>query len=155
MSLLNTKHVDISQDHDIVHYPLLGDIIIEIQGDLEIDKPTEIDRRKAYKFGQLDFNLSLNDNQISQICEELQITKEEIDVDKMAQLSQPLKDDICNGNNKKEVVLFIGTKQRLIGKLLKLPSPLAIMKFDQDKNVKIEKIIKYKFQFVDRPLPIM
>lgn len=155
MSFLNTKHVDISQDNNIVHYPLLGDIIIEIQGDLEIDKPNETDRRKAYKFGQLDFKLALNDNHISQICEELQITKDVIDVNKLALLSQPLKDDICNCNNKKEAVLFIGTKQRLLGKLLKLPYPLAVMKFDQDKNVKIEKIIKYKFQFVDRPLPIM
>lgn len=155
MSLLNTKHVDISQDHDIVHYPLLGDIIVEIQGDLEIDKPNETDRTKTFKFGQLDFNLTLSDNHIIQICEELQITKDDIDINKLSQLSQPLKDDICNSNNKKEVVLFIGTKQRLIGKLLKLPSPLAIMKFDEDKNVKIEKIIKFKFQFVDRPLPIM
>jgi uncharacterized protein YpuA (DUF1002 family) len=155
MSFLKTKHVDISQDPNIINYPLLGDIIIEIQGDLEIDKPAETDIAKTFKFGQLDFNLRLNDEQIDQICQELLITKDEIDINKLSQISQTLKDDICNCNNKKEVVVYIGTKQRLIGKLLKLPSPLALMQFDHENNVKIEKIIKYKFQFVDRPLPIM
>lgn len=155
MSLLNTKSVQISQDPNIVNYPLLGDIILEIQGDLEIDKPAETDITKTFKFGQLDFNLSITDEQLTQICEELEITKDEIDINKLSQISQSLKDEICNCNNKKEVVVYIGTKQRLIGKLLKLPSPLALMQFDQENNVKIEKIIKYKFQFVDRPLPIM
>ena len=93
--------------------------------------------------------------QLTKICEELEITKDEIDINKISQISQPLKDEIFNCNNKKEVIVYIGTKQRLIGKLLKLPSPLAIMQFDQDNNVKIEKIIMYKFQFIDRPLPIM
>lgn len=155
MSLLNTKSVQISQDPNIVNYPLLGDIILEIQGDLEIDKPAETDITKTFKFGQLDFNLSITDEQLTQICEELEITKDELDINKLSQISQSLKDEICNCNNKKEVVVYIGTKQRLIGKLLKLPSPLALMQFDQENNVKIEKIIKYKFQFVDRPLPIM
>ncbi|KAL6928862.1 hypothetical protein ACO0SA_002192 [Hanseniaspora valbyensis] len=155
MSLLNTISVDITKDKNIINYPILGDILIEIQGDLEIEKPNEPDVTKEFKFGELDFTLHINEEQLELVKKELNVEKEDIDLQKLDQLSNELKEAICKSNDKKECTIYIGTKQRLIGKLLKLPEPLAVLEMKEREKITINKVIKYKFKFVDRPLPIM
>ncbi|KTB11812.1 Chromosome transmission fidelity protein 8 [Nakaseomyces glabratus] len=55
----------------------------------------------------------------------------------------------------KKAVLYVGKKQRLLGKVVKLSTPLGILKFNEGKNVEMLDIIEYKVIFSDRPLPIM
>lgn len=155
MSLLNTISVDISKDQNILEYPILGDILVEIQGDLEIEKPNASDATEEFKFGELVFSLHINNEQLEQVKKELNIGDEDVNLQSLNGLSNELKDAICKTNDKKECVIFIGTKQRLIGKFLKLPEPLAVLEMKGKEKVSVNKIIKYKFQFVDRPLPIM
>ncbi|KAL3229157.1 Chromosome transmission fidelity protein 8 [Nakaseomyces bracarensis] len=57
-------------------------------------------------------------------------------------------------NNK--AILFVGKKQRLLGKVVKLNPPVGLLKFnDNGQNVELLDIIEYKVLFSDRPLPIM
>lgn len=57
-------------------------------------------------------------------------------------------------NNK--AILFVGKKQRLLGKVVKLNPPLGLLKFnDNGSNVELLDVIEYKVIFSDRPLPIM
>lgn len=155
MSLLNTISVDITKDQNIIEYPILGDVLVEIQGDLEIEKPNAIDVNEEFKFGELVFSLHINTDQLDLVKNELNIEKEDVDLQSLKGLSNELKDAICKANDKKECVIFIGTKQRLIGKFLKLPEPLVVLELKGKEKISVNKIIKYKFQFVDRPLPIM
>lgn len=57
-----------------------------------------------------------------------------------------------------KVTLFVGKKQRLLGKVVSLETPLGLLHFHAESNqrkVKLEDIIRYKILFQDRPLPIM
>ncbi|QHS73827.1 Ctf8p [Saccharomyces paradoxus] len=52
--------------------------------------------------------------------------------------------------------LFVGKKQRLLGKVTKLDVPMGIMHFNsKDNKVELVDVMKYKITFKDRPLPIM
>lgn len=52
--------------------------------------------------------------------------------------------------------LFVGRKQRLLGLLVKLDTPLGLIKFNQDEGtVEVQDIFYYKVLFKSRPLPIM
>lgn len=52
--------------------------------------------------------------------------------------------------------LFVGKKQRLLGKVTKLDVPVGIMHFNSsDNKVELVDVVKYKIIFKDRPLPIM
>lgn len=72
---------------------------------------------------------------------------------------------VFDPNDDKKVTLFIGKSQRLLGSIVKLQTPLAVMKvpinrdendMDDDKDViKIVDIVKAKLIFKQRPLPIM
>ena len=125
--------VKISVSDNIVNHPTLGDILLDIQGDLEIDVPVNSEdensgqdpQQKVIQFGRLEVE-----------------------------------------EDGKNCVLYVGTKQRLKGKIVKLEPPLALMKFTENdqntqqdgaktKNVEIIRIIKQKLVFKDRPLPIM
>ncbi|XBW37010.1 hypothetical protein QEN19_002590 [Hanseniaspora menglaensis] len=155
MGLLNTISVDITNKNNIINYPILGDILLEIQGDLEIERPNETDLSKEYRFGELEFSLHINEDQIKQVIKELNIKRESITLETLSRVSSNLQDAICKSNDKKECVVYIGTKQRLIGKFLKLPLPMMILEMEGQEKITAKKVIKYKFQFVDRPLPIM
>ena len=55
-----------------------------------------------------------------------------------------------------KVTLYVGQKQRILGKVVPLETPLGLLKFDKINNkVILEDIIRYKILFQDRPLPIM
>lgn len=55
-----------------------------------------------------------------------------------------------------KVTLYVGQKQRILGKVVSLETPLGLLKFDKINNkVILEDIIRYKILFQDRPLPIM
>lgn len=57
---------------------------------------------------------------------------------------------------KKTATLFVGRKQRLLGSLVKLDTPLGLLKFDRESGtVEMQDIFTYKIIFKDRPLPIM
>ncbi|CAH2351561.1 chromosome transmission fidelity protein 8 [[Candida] railenensis] len=56
-----------------------------------------------------------------------------------------------------KVTLFVGTSQRMLGKIVKIDPPLGVLKINaNDKNeMKMIDVIKKKIIFKDRPLPIM
>ncbi|CAI4053637.1 hypothetical protein SUVZ_15G3470 [Saccharomyces uvarum] len=55
-----------------------------------------------------------------------------------------------------KATLFVGKKQRLLGKVTKLDVPVGIMHFSSsDNKVELVDVVKYKIIFKDRPLPIM
>ncbi|CUM66158.1 uncharacterized protein PRCAT00003816001 [Priceomyces carsonii] len=55
------------------------------------------------------------------------------------------------------ITLYIGKSQRLLGSIVDLDTPLAVMKVPTDESVDIEivDVIKKKMIFKQRPLPIM
>lgn len=54
------------------------------------------------------------------------------------------------------VTLYVGQKQRLLGKVVSLDVPLGLLNFNKaDNKVTLEDMIRYKILFQDRPLPIM
>lgn len=54
------------------------------------------------------------------------------------------------------VTLYVGKKQRLLGKVVSLEVPLGLLNFTKNDNkVTLEDVIRYKILFQDRPLPIM
>ena len=62
----------------------------------------------------------------------------------------------------KKLTLFVGNSQRLIGDLVKLNPPLAVLKVPidktdliKDKSIDMIDIIEKKLIFKERPLPIM
>ncbi|SCU80802.1 LANO_0B01200g1_1 [Lachancea nothofagi CBS 11611] len=56
----------------------------------------------------------------------------------------------------KKATMLVGEKQRLLGSVVKLETPLGLLKFDQSTgSVDLQDIIRYKIIFKDRPLPIM
>lgn len=56
----------------------------------------------------------------------------------------------------KKATMFVGDKQRLLGTVVKLDTPLGLLHFDHDLGtVDLQDIIRYKIIFKDRPLPIM
>ncbi|CAR26381.1 ZYRO0B08382p [Zygosaccharomyces rouxii] len=58
--------------------------------------------------------------------------------------------------SRNNATLFVGRKQRLLGSLVKLDTPLGLIKFNQqDGTVDMQDIFYYKVLFKSRPLPIM
>lgn len=56
----------------------------------------------------------------------------------------------------RKATLFIGSKQRMLGQIVKIDPPLGVLKFDkEDGTVSLRDVIRYKILFKDRPLPIM
>ncbi|EDO18802.1 hypothetical protein Kpol_1028p78 [Vanderwaltozyma polyspora DSM 70294] len=56
----------------------------------------------------------------------------------------------------KVATLYVGKKQRLLGNVVKLETPLGLLKFDNDSGtVEMQDIFEYKIIFKERPLPIM
>lgn len=52
--------------------------------------------------------------------------------------------------------MYIGKKQRLLGTVVELDTPLGVLRFSApDKKVVLTDIIRSKIIFKDRPLPIM
>lgn len=77
---------------------------------------------------------------------------------------------VFDDNDKSIATLFIGKSQRLLGKLEKLETPLAVLRIPNDhkdasfsdnkevlneEKIKIIDVIKKKLIFKQRPLPIM
>lgn len=100
----------------------LGNMMLEIQGDLELPRQwsedqrfTTIDKEQLVRWGLLHIDSSRNN-----------------------------------------AILFVGRKQRLLGSLVKLDTPLGLIKFNQqDGIVEMQDIFYYKVLFKSRPLPIM
>lgn len=66
-------------------------------------------------------------------------------------IEENIKDPVLS-----KVTLYVGQKQRILGKVVSLETPLGLLKFDKTNNkVILEDIIRYKILFQDRPLPIM
>ena len=66
-------------------------------------------------------------------------------------IEENIKDPVLS-----KVTLYVGQKQRILGKVVSLETPLGLLKFDKINNkVILEDIIRYKILFQDRPLPIM
>lgn len=100
----------------------MGNMMLEIQGDLEIPSTAHDDERFS-KY-------------------------EDADIVKFGLLH-------VNPENK-TATLFIGKKQRLIGSLVKLDTPLGLLKFNHDSGtVEMQDVFHYKVIFKNRPLPIM
>lgn len=100
----------------------LGNMMLEIQGDLEIPSERQQDDRFSTNGGVdlLRFGL-LHINPINS-----------------------------------SATLFVGRKQRLLGSLVKLDTPLGMLKFDNESGtVEMQDIFYYKVIFKSRPLPIM
>lgn len=75
---------------------------------------------------------------------------------------------VFDPHDDKKVTLFIGKSQRLLGNIVKLQTPLAILRIPTNRNgdddddmvddkedIKIVDIVKAKLIFKQRPLPIM
>ncbi|RCK57645.1 Chromosome transmission fidelity protein 8 [Candida viswanathii] len=73
---------------------------------------------------------------------------------------------VFDAHDDKKVTLFIGKSQRLLGNVVKLQTPLAVMRIptnrdeddmddEDDQKVKLVDIVKAKLIFKQRPLPIM
>lgn len=100
----------------------MGNMMLEIQGDLEIPSSAHADERfseyeasSIVRFGLLHLNMEA-----------------------------------------KSATLFIGKKQRLLGSVVKLETPLGLLKFNHDTGgVEMQDIFTYKVIFKNRPLPIM
>ncbi|CEP60968.1 Ctf8p LALA0_S02e03774g [Lachancea lanzarotensis] len=59
-------------------------------------------------------------------------------------------------SDSKKATMLVGEKQRLLGSVVKLDSPLGLLKFDHlTGSVDLQDVIRYKIIFKDRPLPIM
>lgn len=56
-----------------------------------------------------------------------------------------------------KVTLFIGTSQRMLGRMVKIDPPLGVLRLAADNRdeMKMIDVIKKKIIFKDRPLPIM
>ncbi|KAK5778310.1 Ctf8p PWA37_000443 [Arxiozyma heterogenica] len=66
-------------------------------------------------------------------------------------IEENIKDPVLS-----RVTLYVGQKQRILGKIVSLETPLGLLKFDKiNNNVILEDVIQYKILFQDRPLPIM
>lgn len=66
-------------------------------------------------------------------------------------IEENIKDPVLS-----RVTLYVGQKQRILGKIVSLETPLGLLKFDKINNsVILEDVIRYKILFQDRPLPIM
>ncbi|QLG73068.1 hypothetical protein HG535_0E01520 [Zygotorulaspora mrakii] len=56
----------------------------------------------------------------------------------------------------KTATLFVGKKQRLLGKIVELENPLGLLKFDHENGtVEMQDLFRYKILFSNRPLPVM
>lgn len=101
----------------------MGNMMLEIQGDLEIPSTAQEDDDRFSK-------------------------SEGSDIVKFGLLH-------INPENKM-ATLFIGKKQRLLGSVVKLDTPLGLLKFNHDsKTVEMQDVFSYKIIFKNRPLPIM
>lgn len=115
---------------------------------------------------------TLNSNQI-QVVTPLGITLLEIQGD-LQMPKEPPTEDIGQKFNKdkgydilrfgllslnieeQKAILFIGEKQKLLGALIKLETPLGVLKFNKNlQTVELQDIIRYKVIFKDRPLPVI
>ncbi|CAI4039564.1 hypothetical protein SMKI_08G2320 [Saccharomyces mikatae IFO 1815] len=106
----------------------LGITMLEIQGELEL--PSDF-ISLAKEDSQHDGRFSVQDGQTIIRFGSLQIDGE-------------------------RATLFVGKKQRLLGKVTKLDVPVGIMHFSsKDNKVELVDVMKYKIIFKDRPLPIM
>lgn len=57
---------------------------------------------------------------------------------------------------KKVATLFIGKKQRLLGSLVELDTPLGLLSFNHENGtVEMQDLFRYKILFSNRPLPVM
>ena len=113
-----------------------GNVILEIQGDLDIpDISVKHNDDGTIEIPGLDPEYHLNTHK-----------NEEIIRYGLLNLSE----------DKKLATLYIGKKQRLLGNVVELDTPLGLLKFDSvTQQVDLCDIIKYKILFKDRPLPIM
>lgn len=105
----------------------LGNVMIEIQGDL------------VYPTTKMDSTIDVDERFIEEEGKEL------------------VRFGILSYDpESKNVTLFIGKKQRLLGTMEKLEPPLGILRFNKcDETVMLHDIIRYKILFKNRPLPIM
>lgn len=100
----------------------MGNMILEIQGDLQVPSVPQ-DNERFSKF-------------------------QGSDIVRFGLLSIDME--------KSSAILFIGKKQRLLGSLVKLDTPLGLLKFNHDSGtVEMQDIFNYKVIFKNRPLPIM
>lgn len=55
-----------------------------------------------------------------------------------------------------QATMYIGKKQRLLGKVVPLEMPMGVLQFDSvNKKVVLKDVVHNKIIFKDRPLPIM
>lgn len=65
---------------------------------------------------------------------------------------------VFNEKDQNKVTLFVGNSQRLLGSVVSLEKPLAILKVpstEESQSVDMVDIIDKKILFKERPLPIM
>ncbi|SMN19135.1 similar to Saccharomyces cerevisiae YHR191C CTF8 Subunit of a complex with Ctf18p that shares some subunits with Replication Factor C and is required for sister chromatid cohesion [Maudiozyma saulgeensis] len=108
-----------------------GNMILEIQGDLDIPDIEPTAEEITNSNTEVQFNTYKGENII--------------------------RFGLLNiSEDKKHATLYIGKKQRLLGTVVELETPLGLLKFNsQDGQVDLCDIIQYKVLFKDRPLPIM
>ncbi|CAB4254417.1 similar to Saccharomyces cerevisiae YHR191C CTF8 Subunit of a complex with Ctf18p that shares some subunits with Replication Factor C and is required for sister chromatid cohesion [Maudiozyma barnettii] len=108
-----------------------GNMILEIQGDLDIP------------------DIDLTQEQISALNIDAQFNT--------YKGKNVIRFGLLNiSEDKKNATLYIGKKQRLLGIIEELETPLGLLKFNsQDGQVDLCDIIRYKVLFKERPLPIM
>ena len=128
ISAENFQQLLLGEDHQTTITTPLGHCIVEIQGDLEI--PThELGSNTDTQATPGTYNIG---NDIVRIG------------------SLEIDDDM------KTATLYIGKKQRLLGKVVKLEMPLGLLKFNErDSSVEFCDLLEYKVLFTDRPLPVM
>lgn len=145
--ILNSESNEEENTNDNIISTPFGLSILEIQGELNLPqtfpKPGE-----THKPDYLENFATVND-----IYEAVKFGKLEFDP-----------------KNKSNVTLYIGKSQRLLGSMVDLETPLAVLRVPTDENnneeegdthteekegIKIVDIIKKKLIFKHRPLPIM
>ncbi|CCE65387.1 hypothetical protein TPHA_0L00310 [Tetrapisispora phaffii CBS 4417] len=126
-----------SQEPHIGVVTALGNTMLEIQGDLQVPTEPPLDIEKYTDENDGDKRFTVHDGE------------------HIVRFGLLLLD-----NEKKNATLFIGRKQRLLGKVVKLETPLGLLRFkdhqDEDQRaVEMQDIFYYKIIFNSRPLPIM
>ncbi|CCH61532.1 hypothetical protein TBLA_0E04800 [Henningerozyma blattae CBS 6284] len=132
--------VDISIDHHVLGQLAqeklstiatpLGNTIIEIQGELDIPSLQQLPKDNYLQDSR--FSLDSQDNPI-------------------------VKVGILNiDQDSKQVTMYVGTTQRLLGKIEKLDPPLGLLHFvSETKEYQLKDVFTHKIVFRNRPLPIM
>ncbi|EGW32087.1 uncharacterized protein SPAPADRAFT_50681 [Spathaspora passalidarum NRRL Y-27907] len=137
--ILNSDGQLLPHQDNLISTPL-GLTILEIQGELNL--PTHVPNVAITESNR---EYIENFIKVDEIYDAVKFGRLEIDADET------------------KVTLFIGKSQRLIGNIVKLDHPLAVLRVpvktddmtDDDEKIRLVDIVKKKMIFKQRPLPIM